>query len=98
MEYQFAGKIPVYRPTAESEEWLELGQLPPNKSFLLDWAANPIQATFTPSWGQWRGYTDGEGLEGQIWAVQEGDITLDEALANVAESANRVLSEIYPEG
>lgn len=97
LEYQFAGKIPVYRPTAESEEWLELDQLPPNKSFLLEWAENPIQASFTPGWSEWRGYTDGEGLEGQIWAVQEGDITLDEAIENTLARANQVLSRIYPD-
>jgi len=97
LEYQFAGKIPVYRPTAEDEAWLELDQLPPNKQFLLDWAANPIKATFTPSWGEWRGYHDGEGMEGWIWAVQEGDMSLEEALENIAELANNVLSEVYPE-
>lgn len=98
LEYQFAGKIPVYRPTAEDEAWLELDQLPPNKSFLLDWAANPIKATFTPSWGEWRGYTDGQGLEGQIWAVQEGDVTFEEGIENATAHANGVLERLYPEG
>ncbi len=98
LEYQFAGKIPVYRPTAEDPAWLELDQLPPNKQFLLDWATNPSRASFTPSWSEWRGYTDGQGLEGQIWAVQEGDITLEEAIANVTETANAVLAAVYPEG
>ncbi len=97
LEYQFDGKIPVYRPTAEDEAWLELDQLPPNKQFLLDWAANPQQASFTPSWGEWRGYTDGEGLEGQIWAVQEGDITFDEAIENTNSRANDILGRIFPE-
>lgn len=98
LEYQFAGKIPVYRPIAEDEAWLELDQMPPNKAFLLEWAKNPINASYTPGWGEWRGYTDGEGLEGQIWAVQEGDITLEEALENAAAHANAVLGRIYGEG
>jgi multiple sugar transport system substrate-binding protein len=98
LEYQFAGKIPVYRPTAEDEAWLELDQMPPNKQFLLDWAENIGGASFTPGWSEWRGYTDGEGLEGQIWAVQEGDITLEEALENTRARANEVLRRFYPEG
>lgn len=97
LEYQFAGKIPVYRPTAENEAWLELDQLPPNKQFLLDWAANPQQASFTPGWSEWRGYTDGEGLEGQLWAVQEGDIALDVAIDNTNDRANDILGRIFPE-
>lgn len=96
MEYQFAGKIPVYRPTAATEAWLELDQLPPNKQFLLDWATLIGNDSYTPGWSEWRGYSDGQGLEGQIWAVQEGDITLDEAIQNTLELANRVLSRYYP--
>jgi ABC-type glycerol-3-phosphate transport system substrate-binding protein len=95
IERTFPGKIPIYRPTAESEEWLELDQLPANKSFLLDWATFAGPTSFTPGWGQWRGYVDGAGLEGQIDAAVSGDITVEEALAATAATADDVLGRYY---
>lgn len=93
----FAGKIPVWRATAEAEEWLELDQLPPNKAFLLDWAQLVGPTTFTMGWGEWRGYSDGAGLEGLIDAVLEGEIDLDTMLAQINVRANEVLARFYPE-
>lgn len=97
VELTFPGKIPVYRPTAEAEEWLELDQLPANKSFLLDWANYTGPTSFTPGWGEWRGYVDGAGLEGQIDAAVSGNITVEEALAAAGETANAVLGRFYGE-
>lgn len=95
VEMTFPGKIPVYRPAAESEAWLELDQLPPNKSFLLDWAQYTGPTSFTPGWGEWRGYTDGAGLEGQLNDVFNGNVDLDTALEEVTEFANGVLGRYY---
>ena len=91
----FPGKIPIYRPTAESEEWLESDLMPANKGFLLDWATYAGPTSFTPGWGEWRGYVDGAGLEGQIDAAVAGDITVADALNAVAETANSVLGRYY---
>ncbi len=94
----FAGKIPVWRATAESEEWLELDKLPPNKFFLLDWAQFIGPTTYTPGWSEWRGYADGAGLEGLIDAVLEGDLEFADMLSQANEKANSVLTRFYPEG
>lgn len=95
VDLTFPGKIPVYRPTAESEEWLELDLLPANKAFLLDWAVYTGPTSFTPGWGEWRGYVDGAGLEGLIDAAAAGDMTVEEALAAAGETANAVLGRFY---
>lgn len=97
VDLTFPGKIPVYRPTAESEAWLELDMMPANKSFLLDWAVYTGPTSFTPGWGEWRGYVDGAGLEGQIDAAVAGDITVEEALAAAGETADAVLGRFYGE-
>ncbi|MBN1965595.1 MAG: sugar ABC transporter substrate-binding protein [Anaerolineae bacterium] len=96
VEMTFPGKIPIYRPTAESDEWLEIGLLPENKDFLLDWAVYTGPTSFTPGWGEWRGYTDGAGLEGQLGEVFNGNMELDAALEAVTEYANSVLERYYP--
>ncbi len=95
VERTFPGKLPIYRPTAESEAWLELDQKPDNKAFLLDWAVFTGPTSFTPGWGEWRGYTDGAGLEGQLNAVFNGQTDLETALAAVTEYANGVLGRFY---
>jgi len=96
VEMTFPGKVPIYRPTAESDAWLETDLLPENKSFLLDWANYTGPTSFTPGWGEWRGYTDGAGLEGQLNAVFNGTTDLDTALEAVTEYANGVLERFYP--
>lgn len=98
VDMSFPGKIPIYRPTADAEEWLELDQKPENKSFLLDWAAFTGPTSFTPGWGEWRGYTDGAGLQGQLDAVFNGQGELGAALEEVTTFANGVLERFYPEG
>jgi multiple sugar transport system substrate-binding protein len=96
IDLTFGGKIPIYKPVALSEEFLEADQQPPNKDFLLDWANNTGPTTFTPGWGEWRGYTDGAGLQGQLDDVFNGVTDLDTALENVTEHANSVLERYYP--
>ena len=96
IELTFAGKIPIYTPVANSEEFLEVGQKPDNMEFLLEWANNTGPTTFTPGWGEWRGYTDGAGFEGQVGEVFNGDSDLDSALSSITEHANGVLERFYP--
>lgn len=96
IDLTFGGKIPIYQPVALSDQFLEADQQPPNKGFLLEWAENTGPTSFTPGWGEWRGYTDGAGLEGQLDAVFNGDTDLDTALQNATEHANGVLQRFYP--
>jgi multiple sugar transport system substrate-binding protein len=98
VELTFPGKIPIYRPTAESDEWLEVGLMPENKGFLLEWAQYAGPTSFTPGWGEWRGYVSGAELEGQLNALFAGETDLDTAMALVTETANAVLARYYPEG
>lgn len=96
IDLTFGGKIPIYEPVALSEEFLEADLMPPNKGFLLEWANYTGPTTFTPGWGEWRGYTDGAGMEGQLGDVFNGVTDLDTALANITEYANGVLERFYP--
>lgn len=95
VDLAFSGKLPIYAPTADDEAWLELDQMPPNKSFLLNWGQYTGPTSFTPGWGEWRGYVDGAGLEGQIDAAVAGEVSLEDALAAVTETANAVLDRFY---
>lgn len=90
-----AGKIPVYRPVAESEAWLEADLLPANKSFLLEWAEYIGPNAFTPGWGEWRGYVDGAGLQGQLDAIFNGSVSVEDGIAAAAATANSVLARFY---
>lgn len=89
--------IPSYRPLATSEAWLETDLLPENKGLALEWAENVGPTTFTPGWGEWRGYVGGAGLQGQLDEVFNGNITVEEALAATTETANEVLGRFYGE-
>ncbi len=96
IDLTFAGKIPIYKPVALSDEFLEADQQPDNKGFLLEWADYTGPTTFTPGWGEWRGYTDGAGLEGQLGDVFNGVTDLETALTGVTEYANGVRERFYP--
>lgn len=96
IDLTFGGKIPIYQPVALSDEFLEADQQPDNKGFLLEWAQNTGPTSFTPGWGEWRGYTDGAGLEGQLDDVFNGVSDLDTAMSNATEHANSVLQRYYP--
>lgn len=96
IDLTFGGKIPIYQPVALSDEFLEADQQPDNKGFLLEWAQNTGPTSFTPGWGEWRGYTDGAGLEGQLDEVFNGVSDLDTAISNATEHANSVLQRYYP--
>lgn len=97
IELTFPGKIPIYKPVALSEAFLEVDQQPANKGFLLEWADYTGPTTFTSGWGEWRGYTDGAGLEGQLNDLFNGVTDLDTAVEKVTEYANGVLERYYPE-
>lgn len=86
---------PIYRETANSPEYLESDVLVGRGETLLEWASNPNRTSFTAGWGEWRGYIDGAGLEGQLDEAFNGNISMTEALANVEPVANTVLDRFY---
>lgn len=88
------GKVPILRTTAESDEWLEVGLQPANKSLILEQGDHLGRTSFTPSWSEWRGYgaAAGSGLNGELDQVFDGEKTLDEAIISVTQFANDVLS------
>ena len=92
-----SGKIIPSRlkPLAQADEWLELDLMPPNKGFLREWAKNTGPTTFTPGWGEWRGYADGAGLQGILDDVFNGNVDLETAIEEVTVYANEVLGRYY---
>lgn len=91
------GAIPAFRATAFSEEWRQPEQAVPNRTFLLEWAENVGPTTFTPGWGEWRGYVGGAGLQGQLTEAFNSNITVEEAVEAASTVANDVLSRYYGE-
>jgi multiple sugar transport system substrate-binding protein len=91
------GKVPIYKATALSEEFLEKDQQPANKGFLLEWGDNLGPNSFTPGWGEWRGYTGGAGLNAWLDQAYNGEVDFETAMEEVTKSANEVLTRFYPE-
>ncbi|MEL6149809.1 MAG: sugar ABC transporter substrate-binding protein [Chloroflexota bacterium] len=89
--------IPSYRLLSETDEWLQADQQPENKALLLEWAESVGPTTFTPGWGEWRGYVGGAGLQGQLDEIFNGNADVEGALAAATETANEVLARFYGE-
>ncbi len=71
--YHGARRIPIYRPLAGSEEWLETG-MTPNKRIFIESVGTGQPLEFRPKWGDWhaaRGSTLRPAWLGQI-SVEEG--------------------------
>jgi multiple sugar transport system substrate-binding protein len=92
------GTVPFYRATAESEEWLERDLQPANKEVILELGVLPSRTSFTPSWGDWRGYAaaEGSGMNGELDQVFNGEQSLEEAIDGFVAYGNQVLSRVYP--
>ncbi|MEX2542148.1 MAG: sugar ABC transporter substrate-binding protein [Trueperaceae bacterium] len=92
------GTVPFYRATAESEEWLERDNQPANKEVILELGGLPSRTSFTPSWGDWRGYAaaEGSGMNGELDQVFNGEQDIDAAIDGFVEYGNQVLSRVYP--
>lgn len=90
------GKIAIYQPISQDEAWLEPDLMPANKGFILDWAQHIGPNSFTPGWGEWRGYVGGAGLEGQITEILNGNLDFEQAMEDVTAFSNSVLQRFYP--
>ena len=92
----YPGKVPIYKAVALSEEWLEKDKQPDNKGFILEWGKHTGPTSFTPGWGEWRGYAGGLGLTAWLDKAFNGEIDLDSALEEATKKANEVLERYYP--
>ncbi|MEX2542887.1 MAG: sugar ABC transporter substrate-binding protein [Trueperaceae bacterium] len=92
------GTVPFYRAAGESEEWLERDQQPVDKKVILELGLLPSRTSFTPSWGDWRGYAAAaqSGMNGELDQVFNGQQSLEEAIDGFVDYGNQVLSRVYP--
>ncbi len=95
LDSYMAGKVPIYQPLAETEEWLQPDKSPGNLEIILELGEMETRNTFTQGWGEWRGYVEGAGMEGELNRVANGDQTLEEAIERFTEHSNDVLSRYY---
>jgi multiple sugar transport system substrate-binding protein len=89
------GKVPAYRPIADSSEWLERDLQPSNKEVLLEIGSGTTTTSFTPKWSKWRGYAASKsgGMNGELDEVFNGRKSLREAIDDFVEYGNKVLSK-----
>jgi len=81
--YHGARRIPIYRPLAESLEWLEAGRTP-NKQVFIESIATGEPLEFRPNWGDWhnaRAATLRPAWLGQI-PVEQALLDWAQAIAN----------------
>lgn len=92
-----AGKVPSYKPTAYSEEWLQKDKQPGNMDLILKLGNNPVRTSFTKGWSEWRGYggAEGMGLNGAIDKVVNGEEDLYKAIFDSTIYVNKVLKRYY---
>lgn len=99
IESYMAGKVPIHKGLAYSEEWLQADKEPGNMQLILEAGEGTGRTTFTLGWSEWRGYaaTGSSGMNGELDKVSNGEQTVDEAIKAITEYGNGVLSRYYPE-
>jgi multiple sugar transport system substrate-binding protein len=91
------GKVPIFKETAMSDEWLEKDKTPENKELILKQGERMGRNSYTRNWSEWRGYgaAEGSGMNGEIDQVLDGEKTFDEAMESLTKYANDVLESAY---
>lgn len=99
IESYMAGKVPIHRGLAYSEEWLQKDKYPANMELILQQGEGTGRTTFTLGWSEWRGYaaTGGAGMNGELDKVTNGEQNVDQAIKAITDYANSVLERYYPE-
>jgi multiple sugar transport system substrate-binding protein len=99
IESYMAGKVPILKSLAESDEWLETEKEPEEMEIILELGELMGRTSFTIGWGEWRGYADtgGSGMNGVLDSVTNGEMTVDEAIEAFTEHGNTVLERYYEE-
>lgn len=97
LDMYMAGKVPSYKPLANSSAFLEKGKQPAEKGILLTLGNCQMVNSFTKGWSEWRGYgaAEGLGLNGALDAVMNGEMNFQEALNKATQYANKVLTRYY---
>ena len=98
IESYMAGKVPIYRPTAYSDAWLQEDMQPGNMGIILELGDDAGRTTFTLGWSEWRGYaaTGGAGMNGELDKVTNGEQTVAQAIEAITSYGNSVLERYYP--
>lgn len=99
VESFMAGKVPIFKATAQSDQWLQADQQPGNMEIILENGQQQGRTTFTIGWSEWRGYaaTGGAGMNGELDKVTNGEQTVDQAIENITKYGNTVLERYYPQ-
>lgn len=93
VENYAGGKVPIFKDTAMSDEWLEKDKKPENKELILEQGKHMGRNSFTRNWSEWRGYgaAEGSGMNGEIDQVLDGVKSFDDAMESLTKYANEVL-------
>ncbi|RCW52278.1 sugar ABC transporter substrate-binding protein [Halanaerobium sp. ST460_2HS_T2] len=99
LESYMAGKVPINKSLANSDEWLEKDKQPAEMNIILELGEMMGRTSFTPGWGEWRGYADtgGAGMNGVLDSITNGEMTVEEAVETFTKYGNEVLERYYPE-
>lgn len=99
VESYMAGKVPINKKLANSEQWLQEEQKPAEMDIILELGEMIGRTSFTTGWGEWRGYADtgGAGMNGVLDSITNGEMTVEEAVQSFTKHGNEVLKRYYPE-
>jgi multiple sugar transport system substrate-binding protein len=92
-----AGKIPTYKPLAESPAFSDPSKQPAEMNVLSTQASQTMKTSYTMGWSEWRGYGAAEsmGFNSVIDAIINGTMTYNDGMAQATKSINTVLSRYY---
>lgn len=88
VESFMGGKVPIYKPLAYSEAWLEKGKKPDNKRVILDSAPYVEGADFSSKWAEWRLTV----MNNELQPAFLGEKPLDACMKSAADAINKVLA------
>jgi multiple sugar transport system substrate-binding protein len=99
LESYMAGKVPINKFLANSDQWLEKDKQPAEMDIILELGEKMGRTSFTIGWGEWRGYADtgGAGMNGVLDSITNGEMTVEEAIESFTRHGNEVLERYYPE-
>ncbi len=85
--YSGQRKVPIYKPLAESDEWLERDKSPDKAAYIASMEfGHPLD--FRPNWGEWSA-----AREAELERAFLGEIPVREALRNANEAVQGVLDD-----
>ncbi|NMB12714.1 MAG: sugar ABC transporter substrate-binding protein [Firmicutes bacterium] len=88
VESFMGGKVPIYKPLAYSDGWLEIGKKPENKRAILDSAQHVQGADFSSQWAEWRMTV----MNNELQPAFLGEKPVDACIKSATEAINKVLA------